>query len=86
MFNDDPAWRDLLLFHEYFHGDTGAGLGAMHQTGWSGLVANLVQRKYREDVPAFWRRQMRRRPTPDASLRTDATDDDASLDRQNPMR
>ena len=38
----DPAWRDLILFHEYFHGDTGAGLGASHQTGWTGLVANLI--------------------------------------------
>jgi hypothetical protein len=38
----DPAWRDLIWFHEYFHGDTGAGLGASHQTGWTGLVANLI--------------------------------------------
>jgi len=38
----DPAWHDNLLFHEYFHGDTGAGLGASHQTGWTGLVANLI--------------------------------------------
>ncbi|OAP93034.1 glucosidase [Acidithiobacillus ferrooxidans] len=42
-----PAWCDLLLFNEYFHGETGLGLGAMHQTGWSGLVANLIQRSYR---------------------------------------
>ena len=41
-FQADPAWHDLLLFHEYFHGDTGAGLGAMHQTGWTGLVADLI--------------------------------------------
>jgi hypothetical protein len=54
-FQRDAAWRDLLLFNEYFHGETGLGLGAMHQTGWTGLVANLVQRKYREDIPAFWR-------------------------------
>jgi hypothetical protein len=40
----DPEWRDLLLFHEYFHGDTGAGLGASHQTGWTGLVAHLLCR------------------------------------------
>ena len=39
---DDPHWRDYLQFPEYFHGDTGAGLGAMHQTGWTGLVANLI--------------------------------------------
>jgi hypothetical protein len=38
----DPAWPDLIPFHEYFHGDTGAGLGAAHQTGWTGLVANLI--------------------------------------------
>jgi hypothetical protein len=41
-FQDDPAWRDALLFHEYFHGDSGAGLGASHQTGWTGLVADLI--------------------------------------------
>ncbi len=38
----DEAWRDRLPFHEYFHGDTGAGLGASHQTGWTGLVASLI--------------------------------------------
>ncbi len=38
-FQDDPHWRDLILFYEYFHGDNGAGLGASHQTGWTGLVA-----------------------------------------------
>jgi hypothetical protein len=41
-FADDPLWRDELLFYEYFHGDTGAGLGASHQTGWTALVANLI--------------------------------------------
>ena len=41
-FHTDPHWRDLLLFFEYFHGDTGAGLGASHQPGWTGLVANLI--------------------------------------------
>jgi hypothetical protein len=41
----DPAWHDALLFHEYFHGDTGAGLGASHQTGWTGLVADLIVRR-----------------------------------------
>jgi hypothetical protein len=41
---DDPEWRDLLPFHEYFHGDTGAGLGASHQTGWTGIVAHLLVR------------------------------------------
>lgn len=42
-FQTDPDWRDLILFHEYFHGDNGAGLGANHQTGWTGLVAKLIQ-------------------------------------------
>jgi len=41
-FQSDPAFRDCLLFHEYFHGDTGKGLGASHQTGWTGLVADLL--------------------------------------------
>ena len=57
-FQTDPHWKDLLLFHEYFHGDTGQGLGAMHQTGWTGLVGNLVQRKYREAVPTYWKQQL----------------------------
>jgi glycogen debranching enzyme len=43
MFQRDPHWRDLVLFHEYFHGDNGAGIGASHQTGWTGLVAKLLQ-------------------------------------------
>ena len=42
-FQTDPHWRDLILFHEYFHGDNGAGIGASHQTGWTGLVAKLLQ-------------------------------------------
>jgi len=41
-FQDDPHWRDYILFYEYFHGDNGAGLGASHQTGWTGLVAGLL--------------------------------------------
>ena len=41
-FQQDPHWQDCLLFHEYYHADTGMGLGASHQTGWSGLVANLI--------------------------------------------
>jgi hypothetical protein len=47
LFQEDPHWRDHLLFYEYFHGDTGAGLGASHQTGWTALVATLI---------AEWRR------------------------------
>jgi len=42
-FQQDPYWRDLVLFYEYFHGDNGAGIGASHQTGWTGLVAKLLQ-------------------------------------------
>jgi hypothetical protein len=42
-FQNDPLWRDLILFYEYFHGDTGAGLGASHQTGWTGLVSKLLE-------------------------------------------
>ena len=42
-FQTDPHWRDHILFYEYFHGDTGAGLGASHQTGWTGIVAKLIQ-------------------------------------------
>jgi len=42
-FQSDPHWRDLVPFHEYFHGDNGAGIGASHQTGWTGLVAKLIQ-------------------------------------------
>lgn len=47
MIQDDPHWRDHLLFYEYFHGDSGAGLGASHQTGWTRLVAELIQRSER---------------------------------------
>jgi hypothetical protein len=42
-FQTDPHWRDLVLFYEYFHGDSGRGVGASHQTGWTGLVAKLLQ-------------------------------------------
>jgi len=43
VYQKDPHWRDLVLFHEYFHGDDGSGVGASHQTGWTGLVAKLLQ-------------------------------------------
>ncbi len=43
LFQNDPHWRDLIAFYEYFHGDNGAGIGASHQTGWTGLVAKLLQ-------------------------------------------
>jgi hypothetical protein len=42
----DPAWKDNLLFNEYFHGDNGAGLGASHQTGWTGLIADIIRRRH----------------------------------------
>ena len=41
-FQEDPHWCDLILFYEYFHGDNGAGIGASHQTGWSGIVARIM--------------------------------------------
>lgn len=50
-FQNDPHWRELLLFYEYFHGDTGQGLGAAHQTGWTALVANLIKRRYDRQLP-----------------------------------
>jgi Glycosyl hydrolase family 63 C-terminal domain len=43
VFQSDPHWKDLILFYEYFHGDNGAGIGASHQTGWTGLVAKLIE-------------------------------------------
>ena len=43
LFHNDPHWRDLILFNEYFHGDNGSGIGASHQTGWSAMVAKLIQ-------------------------------------------
>jgi hypothetical protein len=42
VFQDDPHWRDLVLFYEYFHGDNGAGLGASHQTGWTGIITRAM--------------------------------------------
>ena len=48
---NDPAWKDNLVFSEYFHGDNGAGLGASHQTGWTGVIADLIRRRYGE-VPS----------------------------------
>jgi len=52
-FQEDPHWRDLILFYEYFHGDNGAGLGASHQTGWSGLVAPLLNLFGRVDAKSL---------------------------------
>jgi hypothetical protein len=42
-FQEDPTWKDHLLFYEYFHGDNGAGIGASHQTGWTGIIGALIQ-------------------------------------------
>jgi hypothetical protein len=47
LFQSDPHWRDYVPFYEYFHGDTGAGLGASHQTGWTALVAKLIEQQGR---------------------------------------
>ncbi|MEW8505466.1 MAG: glucosidase [Candidatus Thiodiazotropha sp.] len=52
-FQTEEDWKHLNLFYEYFHAETGQGLGAAHQTGWTGLLANLVMRRYRKDIPVF---------------------------------
>jgi hypothetical protein len=52
-FQSDPHWRDLVLYYEYFHGDNGAGLGASHQTGWTGLVAPLIALFNRVDAKTY---------------------------------
>jgi hypothetical protein len=52
-FQTDPAWKDNILFNEYFHGDNGAGLGASHQTGWTGLVADLIVRQRGGRIPTL---------------------------------
>jgi hypothetical protein len=51
-FDRDPLWNDLIPFHEYFHGDSGAGVGASHQTGWTALVAKLLDQLARDRVDA----------------------------------
>ncbi len=66
IFRDDPHWAGLHLFYEYFDGETGQGLGAAHQTGWTGLIANLVMRRYRQDIPEYWRAQPAAAPVPEA--------------------
>lgn len=53
----DPHWRDLLMLNEYYHADSGLGLGAQHQAGWTALIANLIFRRYRDEVPEYWRQQ-----------------------------
>ena len=49
-FQDDPYWKDYILFYEYFHGDNGAGLGASHQTGWTGIIARILDAAGRIDA------------------------------------
>src|SRR5262249_23332765 len=49
LFQSDPNWHDLIPFHEYFHGDTGSAVGASHQTGWTALVAKLLQQSGEAD-------------------------------------
>jgi hypothetical protein len=44
LFQTDPQWRDYVLFYEYFHGDSGRGVGASHQTGWTSVIASLLER------------------------------------------
>jgi Glycosyl hydrolase family 63 C-terminal domain len=52
VYETDPHWRDLILFHEYFHGDNGSGLGASHQSGWTALVAKLIQQSGESGIAA----------------------------------
>jgi hypothetical protein len=52
-FQTDPYWKDYILFYEYFHGDNGAGIGASHQTGWTGVVAKLIEIFGRIDAARF---------------------------------
>jgi hypothetical protein len=52
-FQTDPHWKDYVLFYEYFHGDNGAGLGASHQTGWTGLIARMIELFGRIDGEQF---------------------------------
>jgi len=54
-FQRDPHWRDNLLFYEYFHGDNGAGIGASHQTGWTGVIAALIEIFGKVDAGKFLR-------------------------------
>lgn len=71
-FQNDPFWRDNILFYEYFHGDNGAGIGASHQTGWTGLVAKLIMQKglmhaTREETKHLIKKEEDRDPTHEAS-------------------
>ncbi len=67
-FQEDPYWKDYILYYEYFHGDNGAGLGASHQTGWTGLIARLLDLFARAD--------------PDRALNTDLSESLARMTRE----
>ncbi len=66
LLSTDPRWRDGILFYEYFHGDTGQGLGASHQTGWTALVAHLVMTRRTRPQPLLGADGGPRHPAPDA--------------------
>ncbi len=61
-FQNNPDWEKLYYFYEYFHGETGQGLGAKHQTGWTGLIANLIMRRHDRHIPSFWKKKSKNRP------------------------
>jgi len=76
-FQEDPYWRDYILFHEYFHGDTGAGLGASHQTGWTGIIArtmHLFAEMSMNDVLASRKSEVGRRKTEVRSPKSEVKD------------
>ena len=66
-FQNDPHWKDYLLFYEYFHGDNGAGIGASHQTGWTGLAATLIELFGKLDAEALLRAFHEESPVPERS-------------------
>ena len=61
-FQEDPYWRDYILFYEYFHGDTGKGLGASHQTGWTALAVRMIENLARREEQQTTLRTPRRLP------------------------
>jgi GAF domain-containing protein len=65
-FRDDPAWKDLLLFYEYFHGDTGRGVGASHQTGWTALAVRGIEYLARREAQDAEARAARGKHAPPA--------------------
>ena len=73
QFQHDPAWQGQVLFNEYFHGDNGAGLGATHQTGWTGVVADLIRGRPGHGVYSVGdlQRVMHERLNPSRTARTD---------------